>query len=90
MIKGEATIQFGSGSVVSVSGIHKETGIGAVFMRTCEPGKIGINIRNDVDPNLVAGAPEVVMYFTSIESLDVQIYELTNLRQRMIEFKKEE
>ena len=94
MIKGSATIQFGSGSVASVGCIHKESGMGAVCMRSCAPGKIVTDASDDtegrIDFDLVTEEPEVVVYFTNIESLDVQISMLTDIRQRMAEFKSVE
>lgn len=83
MIKGSATIQYGSGSVASVYGIDEDTGMGAVFMATVAPGKIGRDQRR-VDNDFVMNNPEVVMYFTNVESLEIQIKCLMKLRSGMI------
>ena len=89
MIKGTATIQFGSGSVASAAGVDEESGVGAVFMRSVAPGKIGRDPSDGkFDWESVMENAEVAVYFTNVESLDVQIHTLQQLREDMIKVKE--
>lgn len=87
MIKGSATIQFGSGSVASVYGVDKDTGFGTVFMTTIAPGKIELDSKR-VDNDFVINNHDVAIYFTNVESLDMEIKCLTELREFMVEYKR--
>lgn len=83
MIKGQATIQFGCGSVASCGGVDTNNGVGAIFMRTVPPGKIGRGV-DKVDWDFVMRHSEVTVYFTNVESLDSYIHTLQQLREQML------
>lgn len=88
MIKGTATIQFGSGSVASAIGVDPNCGNGTIFMRSVTPGKIGRDIGEEISCECIAETAEVVVYFTNVESLDMQIDTLKTLREEMVKVKE--
>lgn len=81
MIKGKATILFGTGSVESQGFVDADSGIGHIYMNSAVPGKVGRH--GSVRQSLTTEA-EVVVYFTNVESLNSQIDLLTALRDDMI------
>lgn len=87
MIKGEATIQFGSGSVASISGVDKDSGIGVMLMKGTSPGKIGRDIPHRLEVAVI-NDPDVAIYFTNIESVDSMLANLTAIREGMVEHKE--
>ena len=90
MIKGAATIEFGNGSTASLAGIDDQ-GVGVIFMRSTSPGKVGDTTRfNEVDWKMVQNDPEVIMFFTNVESVDNLIHELTHIKKLMLEDLNEE
>lgn len=89
MIKGTAVIEFGSGSVASAGGVLEGTGIGVLCMRSVAPGLIGRGIRREEDVEKTKTDPEVMAYFTNIESIDSFINTLTSLRTIMQEVREE-
>lgn len=89
MIKGSATIQFGSGSVASAAGVDYENDVGIICMRSVSPGKIGRDF-GEVDAEFVKNNAEVVIYFTNVESLDAHIRMLEQLRENMANHKEVE
>lgn len=86
MIRGSAIIECGNGTNESISAVHRELGTGAVFMRTCPPHKIGK--RPIKEGNWYGEDAEVIMYFNNIESLDVIISTLNDLRESMVTHKE--
>lgn len=86
MIKGTATILFGSGSVATVAYADMDGGVGHVYMKTAVPGKIGRSVSGS--PDLVIDGAEVTIYFTNVESLDSHIAVLNALRDDMIKVKQ--
>lgn len=88
MIKGSAIIQFGSGSVASWVGCSDAGNVGGMLLRTCSPGKIGRDLKR-VDWKKVKNDPEVVIYFTNVESLDSVISDLKELRKYMTKSEEE-
>lgn len=85
MIKGSATIEFGNGSTACLTGVYDPC-IGAILMRSTSPGKVGDTTRfSKEDWEMVQNDPEVVIYFTNVESVDNMIRNLTHLKQAMLE-----
>jgi hypothetical protein len=61
-----------------------ENNEGLFLMRSAEPGPIGRNI-DDITAELLHTDPDVVIYFTNVESLNNVIKNLSSLRDIMNE-----
>lgn len=83
MIRGSATIEFGSGSVGTVVALNKEDSMAAIYMRSCPPGKIGSRRGNKELEQATIDDPEVVIYFTNRESLKLHIDILNDVLYEM-------
>ena len=83
MISNRTIVEFGSGSTAMCIGVN-ENNEGLFLMRSAEPGPIGRDI-DDITAELVQTDPNVVIYFTNVESLNNVIKNLSSLRDLMIE-----
>ena len=74
-------IESGNGTVEAVAGLSEE-GYGVVCLNSCDPVPIGSSLhkRDDFDPN----ESEVIWVFKNVESLDVVLKTLREVRGLMI------
>lgn len=83
MIKGKAKLEFGTGTVCMRSAIRRD-GVGALFLKSCEPHEIGILIPAGDDWK--AEDSEVIMTFTNPESVEAVITELAWVYKYLLKY----